>query len=127
MKHWEIAAVAALILSAINLASAAELKVYNWGEYIGENTLADFEKETGIKVIYDTYDSLESMETKILTGGAGYDVVFSASPVVERFIGAGLLQKLNQDLLGNKGNLDVSVMKTLSQHDAGNAHAIPYM
>jgi putrescine transport system substrate-binding protein len=127
MKHWKIAVVAALTISSVNLASAAELKVYNWAEYMAEDTLTNFEAESGIKVIYDTYDSLESMETKILTGGAGYDVVFAAGPVVERFVGADLLKKLDQDALTNKGNLDDSLMNTLALHDIGNAHAIPYM
>ncbi len=127
MKHWKLATIAALTLSSINLAVASELKIYNWAEYMAEDTLANFEAETGIKVIYDTYDSLESMETKILTGGAGYDVVFAAGPVLERFIGADLLTTLDQEALSNKGNLDRSIMDTLSLHDAGNTHAIPYM
>ena len=103
MKHWKIATIAALTLSSINLAAASELEIYNWAEYMAEDTLANFEAETGIMVIYDTYDSPESMETKILTGGAGYDVVFTAGPVLERFIGADLLTTLDQEALSNKG------------------------
>ncbi|GAA0415727.1 spermidine/putrescine ABC transporter substrate-binding protein PotF [Cocleimonas flava] len=128
MKHWnKITTAIALTSCMVFPAFASELKVFNWAEYMGEDTLANFTKETGIEVVYDTYDSLESMETKILTGGAGYDVVFAAGPVVERFVGAKLLQKLDQESLTNKGNLDASLMKVLAGHDPDNAHAIPYM
>lgn len=128
MKNWKTITTTIALTSCMAVpALAADLKVFNWAEYMGESTLADFTKETGIKVVYDTYDSLESMETKILTGGAGYDVVFAAGPVVERFVGAKLLKNLDQESLTNKGNLDKSLMKVLAGHDPKNAHAIPYM
>ena len=128
MKHWKkLTTIAALTSCMAVPAFSEEVKVFNWAEYMGDTTLADFTKETGIKVTYDTYDSIESMETKLLTGGSGYDVVFSAGPVVERFIGAKILKGLDKDSLKNIENMDPKIMEVLAGHDKGNAHAIPYM
>ena len=129
MSNWKklIATVAFSATIAMPASAEEEVRVFNWAEYMGDNTLADFTKETGIKVVYDTYDSIESMETKVLTGGSGYDVVFAAGPPIERFGGAKLLKELDKKSLKNLGNLDPVIMKILAGHDPENTHAIPYM
>lgn len=108
-------------------AAAEELRVFNWADYIGESTIADFEAETGIEVIYDVYDSNESMETRILAGGSQYDVVFGSGPSMQRFQQTGLLQPLDKGALTNIGNLDPAINTRLAAYDEGNAHGIPYM
>ena len=84
--------------------------VYNWSDYVAEDTLANFEKATGIKVVYDVYDANEMLETKLLAGASGYDVVFpSARPFAQRHIVAGVYAPLDKSKLGNLGNLAVAV------------------
>jgi putrescine transport system substrate-binding protein len=103
------------------------LHVYNWFDYIGPTTLVDFEARTGIRVVYDTYDSNELLETKMLTGNSGYDVVFPSAVPLARQIGAGAIGKLDKSKLRNLGNLDPAVMAHVALNDPGNAHAIPWM
>jgi putrescine transport system substrate-binding protein len=105
-----------------------ELNVYNWSDYIGETTIADFEKETGIKVTYDNYTGNEDLEAKLVIGGTGYDVVFPSSSFFARQITIGLYQKLDKSKLPNWKNLDPEIMAILDREgDPGNAYAIPYM
>jgi putrescine transport system substrate-binding protein len=109
-------------------AEGGVLHVYNWSDYIAADTLKDFEAATGIKVVYDVYDSNEIMEAKLLAGGSGYDVVFpTAQPFAERQITAGLYRKLDKSKLTNYGNLDPTILKPLETADPGNEHAVPYM
>lgn len=103
------------------------LHVYNWVDYIGPTTIADFEAKTGIKVIYDTYDSNEILETKMLTGRSGYDVVFPSGVPLARQIGAGAIGKLDKAKLPNLANMDPFAMERVAVNDPGNAHAIPWM
>jgi len=103
------------------------LHVYNWTDYIGPSTIADFEARTGIKVVYDTYDASEVVETKLLTGNSGYDVVVVSSGPTLRLVGAGTLQKLDRSKLQNLANLDPRIMQLVTAHDPGNAHVIPYL
>jgi len=120
-------------LLALNLLSAqaaeeAVVNIYNWSDYIGETTLEDFEKATGIKIVYDVYDSNDILEAKLLAGSTGYDVVFpSANPNAKRQIVAGLLQPLDRQQLPLWGNLDTAVLKNLESVDPGNRHLVPYM
>lgn len=112
-------------------APAAEEKVvnvYNWSDYIAEDTIANFEKETGIKVVYDVYDSNEMLEAKLMAGASGYDLVFpSARPFAQRHIQAGVYAPLDKSKLANLGNIDPALMQGLQDVDPGNAHAVPYM
>src|SRR5262245_2502191 len=106
--------------------------VYNWADYIGETTLDDFQKLTGIKVVYDTYDSTESAEAKLLAGKTGYDVVLQSGQNLPRFIQAGVYQKLDKSKLPNWKlpnwkNLDPEILKIVSGWDPGNAFGVPYM
>jgi putrescine transport system substrate-binding protein len=103
------------------------LHVYNWTDYIGRNTIDDFEAKTGIKVVYDTYDSNELVETKLLTGRSGYDVVFPTATILSRMARIGVFLTLDKTKLPNLRNLDADVVARLASYDAGNAHAIPYM
>ncbi|MBP7370130.1 MAG: polyamine ABC transporter substrate-binding protein [Arenimonas sp.] len=102
--------------------------VYNWSDYIAEDTIANFEKETGIKVVYDVYDSNETLEAKLLSGSSGYDVVFpSARPFAEKQVVAGIFADLDKASLSNWSNNDPSILKSLALIDPGNAKLAPYM
>lgn len=105
-----------------------ELHIYNWSDYIAENTIADFEKRTGIKVTYDVYDSNEVLEAKLLVGKSGYDLVFpTARPFVDRHIKSKIYQPLDKSKLGNLGNVDTVIAQSLSDIDPGNNIVVPYM
>jgi len=103
------------------------LHVYNWADYIGESTLADFEAKTGIKVTYDTYDSNEILETKMLTGKSGYDVVVPSTVFLRRQVRAGAFQKLDKSKLPNLVHMDSEIMRMITAYDPGNEHAINYV
>ena len=111
-------------------AAAAEEKIvviYNWSDYIGETTTADFEAKTGIKVTYDVMDSNEVLETKLLAGRTGYDVVVPTAPFLERQIKTGVYRKLDKAKLPNLANMDPEIMKRTALHDPGNEHSINYL
>ncbi len=102
--------------------------VFNWSDYVAEDTLANFEASTGIKVVYDTYDGNEMLETKLLAGASGYDVVFpSARPFAQRHIQAGVYAPIDKTALANYGNLDPALLEGLLDVDPGNTHTVPYM
>lgn len=101
--------------------------IYNWNDYIGPATIADFESRTGIRVVYDNYDSNEVLETKLLTAHSGYDVVFPTSTIMGRLAKVGVLSKLDASQLPNLKNLDPDVMRMIAIDDPGNQHAISYM
>ena len=103
------------------------LNVYNWSDYIAPDTVKKFEDETGIKVTYDVMDSNETLETKILAGDTGYDVVVPSSSFLGRQIKAGAYQKLDRSKLPNWKNLDPGLMAKLTDVDPGNAYATPYL
>lgn len=103
------------------------LNVYNWADYIGETTLADFEAEYGIDVNYDLYDATAVVEAKLLAGRTGYDVVLQALRYSSRLIEAGAFQPLDRSKLPLWGNLDPWVLDMMSGYDPGNRHATPYM
>ena len=92
-----------------------------------EDTIANFEKKTGIKVNYDVFDSNEVLEAKLLAGSSGYDIVVPSAGFMERQIKAGVFAKLNKPKLANYGNLDKEILQRVGAHDPDNAHAVPYM
>ena len=111
-------------------APAAEekvLNVYNWSDYIAEDTEANFEQQTGIQVNYDVFDSNEVLETKLLAGKTGYDVVVPSASFLERQIKAGVFMKLDKSKLPNLANMDPEIMQRVALHDPGNEHAVPYL
>ena len=100
---------------------------YNWSDYIEPTVLAGFTAETGIKVRYDTFDSNDTLETKLLAGKSGYDVVVPTAYFLERQIKAGVFQKLDKSKLPNLGNVWPEIAKRLSIYDPGNQYAVNYM
>ena len=120
-------AVAIGMTSSAFAAGEKVVNVYNWSDYIDESVLADFEKETGIKVRYDVFDSNELLETKMLAGNSGYDVVIPTGSFLSRQIEAGAFQKLDQSKLTNTGNLWDVVKEVTSIYDPGNAYSVNYM
>ena len=103
------------------------LNVYNWSDYIAEDTIQKFEAETGIKVNYDVFDSNEIVEAKLLTGSTGYDVVVPTANFLERQVKAGVFRKLDPALLPNLKNMDPVISDRVALHDPGNQHAVTYM
>lgn len=103
------------------------VNVYNWADFIEPSVLTGFEKEYGVKVNYDVFDSTEVLETKLLVGHSGYDVVFPSGAFLEREIQADVYQKLDKAQLPNLKNLDPDVNRTLSTSDPGNQYAVDYM
>jgi putrescine transport system substrate-binding protein len=103
------------------------VNVYNWSDYIDPKVLEDFTKETGIKVQYDTFDANETLETKLLAGKSGYDVVVPTGYFLERQIKAGVFLKLDKSKLSNLGNVWPEIAKRLSVYDPGNQYAVNYM
>jgi putrescine transport system substrate-binding protein len=107
--------------------SSRELHVYNWSDYIGEDTIANFEKETGIKVTYDVFDSNEVLEAKLMAGNTGYDVVVPSLTFLARQIQADVFLELDKGRFQNYGNLDPVIMAEVARNDPGNTHSIPYL
>ena len=127
MSVTSVAAVGVLLAGSA-WAQDRVLKVTNWGEYIAEDTIANFEAEYGIKVIYDAYDSAESIDAKLLAGNSGYDVVSHSGGDTARLIKAGIIAPLDKSKLDQIGNMDPALMAQLAADwDPGNQHFIPYM
>lgn len=118
---------AAAVTLGLGAASAEEVRVYNWSDYIDEALLDKFEQETGIDLIYDVFDSNEVLETKLLAGGSGYDVVVPTGTFLQRQITAGAFQKLDTSQLSNSGNLWDVIKDRTEQYDPDNAYSINYM
>ncbi|MEZ5458464.1 MAG: polyamine ABC transporter substrate-binding protein [Steroidobacteraceae bacterium] len=150
LRHPVLAAAAAVVLAACGGQPPAEkaaeapapdaaapasvdtdadkvLNVYNWSDYIDTTVLEDFEKETGIKVSYDVFDSNEVLETKLLAGSTGYDIVVPSASFLERQIKAGVFQKLDKSRLPNLVNLDAEITQRVALHDPGNEHSVNYL
>ena len=108
--------VGAGLTMAVSVQAAGTVHIYNWSDYIGETTLADFQKETGIKPVYDVFDSNETLEGKLLAGRTGYDVVVPSNHFLGKQIKAGAFQKLDKSQLPNYSNLDPVLLKRLEQN-----------
>jgi putrescine transport system substrate-binding protein len=124
-----LAAGVAAILTFAGAASAQErvVNVFNWSDYIDESILQDFTKETGIAVNYKVFDSNEMLETQLLAGGSGYDVVVPTAPFLARQIQAGVFQKLDKSKLPNLTYMWPEVLERLAKYDPGNEYAVNYM
>ena len=121
---------AAAVAQAQALAQAADpkvLNIYNWSDYIADDTLKNFEKETGIKVRYDNYDSNEVLQAKLVAGKSGYDIVMPSAHFAKSQIQAGLFQKLDRGQLTHWGNLDAALLEKLADLDPGNQHLVTWM
>ncbi|MBN8913649.1 MAG: polyamine ABC transporter substrate-binding protein [Rhizobiales bacterium] len=119
--------IALMSLFVAGAATAKEVRIYNWSDYIDESVLKDFEAETGIKPIYDVFDSNELLETKLLAGGSGYDVVVPTGPFLARQITAGVFQKLDKSKLPNLKNEWPLIAERTAIYDPGNEYSINYM
>jgi putrescine transport system substrate-binding protein len=113
----------------VSSATASEkvLNVDNWSDYIQPSVVADFEKEYGIHVNYDVFDSNEILETKLLTGHTNYDIVVPSAAFLERQMQADIYQKLDKSLLPNLKNVDPDVQRALALYDPGNQYSVDYM
>jgi protein SCO1/2 len=112
----------------VSAAATAEnvLNVYNWSDFIGPSIISDFEKESGIKVHYDVYDSNEMMEVKLLSGHTNYDIVVPGGSFLEREVKAGVYRKLDKSLLPNLKNLDPGAALATAVYDPGNQYGVDY-
>lgn len=125
-----LTAVLALALASAQATAQAGrvVNVYNWSDYVTEEALTQFSKQTGIKVVYDVYDNNEVLEAKLLAGKSGYDVIFpSARPFAAQQIKAGIYQPLDRSKLPNFKSLDPALMTSLVSIDPGNQYVVPYM
>jgi putrescine transport system substrate-binding protein len=131
-KQLGLGLIAALASAALfTPAQAADatkvLNIYNWSDYIAEDTIKNFEKETGIKVRYDNYDSNEILHAKLLAGNTGYDIVVPGAHFAKTQIEGGLLQKLDKTKLSNWGNLDKGVLEQIAKVDPGNQYLVDWL
>ena len=137
-QFWSVA-LAALMLTACgkkleipattSSAAAAEekiLNIYNWPDYIAKDMVTSFEKGTGIKVNYQTFENNEGLQAKLVAGNTGYDIVVPGAVFAKPQIEAGLLQKLDKTKIGNISNLDATIMAKLGTVDPGNAYLVPW-
>ena len=125
-----VAATLALACAGASVALAADpkvLNIYNWSDYIADDTIKNFEKETGIKVNYDNYDSNEVLMAKLVAGNSGYDIVVPSSHFAKLQIEGGLLQKVDRSRLTNWGNLDPTLLKQLETVDPGNQYLVDWL
>ena len=122
-----VALIVITIVVMLNNNKKNELFIYNWSDYIAEDTIANFEAETGIDVTYDVFDSNEVLEAKLLAGKSGYDIVVPSGSFLENQIKAGVFQKLDKSKLSNLSNLDPSVLAKTDAHDPGGQYSVNYM
>lgn len=115
------------LLAGSAMAQDRVVNVFNWSDYIDESILEDFTKETGIKVVYDVFDSNEILETKLLAGGTGYDVVVPTGSFLSRQIQAGVFEKLDKSKLPNLKNMWKEIEERVQKYDPGNEYSINYM
>jgi len=128
-RPGQLLATVLTIAAAAGMAQAeeAQLNIDNWADYIGKDTIARFEMATGIKVVYDTYDSDAALEAKVMAGDSGYDIVTTSTDFFSRQIKAGVYQPIDKSKLPNWKNLDPRILATVADADPGNTHAVPYL
>ena len=122
-----VAAMAVLCSAGVRAEEEKVLNIYNWSDYIAEDTIKNFEKETGIKVRYDFFDSNESLHAKLIAGKTGYDIVVPGSNWAKTQIEAGLLLKLDKSKIPNLANLDPAIQAQLAKMDPGNEHIVDWL
>jgi len=132
VRRARILALALIAFAGAQACTAAfaeekRLYVYNWADFIGRNTIAKFERLTGIKVVYDIYDAEETMEARLMAGESGYDIVSASTNFFGREIKAGVYMPLDKSRLPNWKNLDPRILAIQRDYDPGNAHAVPYL
>lgn len=126
MKTTHRCLLAALLIGSLP-AQAQVVHVFNWSDYIDDSILADFEARTGIRVVYDVYDSNDTLETRLLAGGSGYDVVVPTGTFLARQIGAGVYQELDKSKLPNLVHMWDEITERTERYDPGNRYSVNYM
>ncbi|MFI8480700.1 polyamine ABC transporter substrate-binding protein [Pseudomonas sp. NPDC078700] len=116
-----------ILLLASTCQASETVRIYNWSEYIAPDTMANFQKATGIGNHYDVYDSNETLDAKLMAGHSGYDVVFPSDHFMARQIQGGALKTLDKSKLPNWKNLNPALLKALQTNDPGNQHGFPYL
>jgi len=131
IRHWvpafACASAIAFLISGPALPKQRVVNYYNWSDYQDPTVLDEFTKETGIKVRYDTFDSNDTLEAKLLAGGSGYDVVVPTAYFLSRQITAGIFQPLDKTKLPNLASVWPDIAKQLAFYDPGNRYAVDYM
>ncbi len=130
VKRYILGLVTLCLIAGNSLQEVAadnSVNIMNWSDYIDAQIISDFEHETGIKVVYDVFDSNDVLETKLLAGGSGYDVVVPSASFLARQIQAGVFQKLDQTKLTNKDNVWHEIEKRVASYDPENAYSVNYM
>jgi putrescine transport system substrate-binding protein len=133
-----LVSIASTLLLGLSVAGAARaadatapepkvLNIFNWSDYIAEDTIKNFEKETGIKVNYDNYDSNEILHAKLVAGKTGYDIVVPGAHFAKQQIEANLFRKLDRSLLTNWGNLDPAILEQMAKVDPGNQYLVDWL
>jgi putrescine transport system substrate-binding protein len=126
-KVW-ILGIVAMLAGIVPAGAQGTLNVYNWNDYVSQQAIERFQKETGIRVVYDTYDSNETLDAKLRAGRSGYDLVVpTASPFLAQQIPARLYREFDRARLPNFANLDPAVMRQLERFDPGNRFGIPHL
>ncbi len=121
-----VAAADAVVAAAPAYDDEKVLNIYNWPDYAAESLIPDFEKETGIKVNYQTFENNEVLQAKLVAGNTGFDIVVPSSTFVRSQVQAGFYQPLDKAALKNLGNLDSSVIAKLDEADPGHKVVIPW-
>lgn len=128
MRHCFFLLIIISLQPSITFAATEKvLNINNWAEYIGENTVKDFQKETGIKVRYDNFDSNEVLLAKMIAGQSGYDIIVPSSDFGRMMMDGGKVQKIDRKKLTNWGNLNPAVMKQMEKLDPGNQYMVPWL
>ncbi|MEM6677420.1 MAG: polyamine ABC transporter substrate-binding protein [Pseudomonadota bacterium] len=127
MKALLTGAALAALLAVPAMADDNTVRIYNWSDYIDEEILAEFTAETGIEVIYDVFDSNEVLETKLLAGGTGYDIVVPTGDFLQRQIQAGVFQELDASKIPNLANMWDEIRERTAAFDPGHAYSVNYM
>lgn len=133
-SNEKVCALALSILTTIGATAAdsawaaqTSVHLYNWYDFIAPETPKAFQKETGTRVVLDTFDSAETAQGKLMVGRSGYDVVVITSNILPGLIKAGVLQELDRDRLPHWKNLDADILGKLQANDPGNRYAVPYL
>ncbi|WP_342244416.1 extracellular solute-binding protein [Pseudomonas sp. OTU5201] len=117
----------ALLGTSLSAVAEPQVRIYNWFDYIGPDTLKNFQADSGIKPQYDVYDSNEVLEAKLLSGNSGYDLVVPSDSFLPNYMKAGVFQPLDKSKLPNWKNLNPALLKVLAAKDPGNQYVMPYM
>lgn len=116
----------AVAVAGSAVAEDGVVRIYNWSDYIGPDTLENFTADTGIETVYDVFDSNDVLEAKVLSGQSGYDIVVPTTDYMARHIQAGAYQKIDKSKLSNYDNLDMELMERLENYDPGNEYGVPW-